>query len=284
MRSALLVWLTVAAALLVSGSSGVAAAPAPMVPCVFQLGFSTLHALMPRIVGDCTGDEIHNPANGDALQPTTHGLLVWRKADNWTAFTDGETTWINGPCGLQSRPNAARFPWELGQTACTSPPPSTPPPPDATPARLSSTLAQLRAAGPLGASLADVPAATGVRVTLADLPGAWGAYDGRHNLIALSPGVVADSTQAAATVLAHELTHARQQRQGVSDCVEREVEATRNEAQIWQTLTGGWWPSNTPLRFQENLLLAQYLAGGDAALNDWIVSNAGYQHECNLAG
>lgn len=27
-------------------------------------------------------------------------------------FTDGSTTWINGPYGLQARPNDARFPWE----------------------------------------------------------------------------------------------------------------------------------------------------------------------------
>ena len=40
------------------------------------------------------------------------GLLVWRKADNFTAFTDGGTTWVNGPNGLQSRPNGERFSWE----------------------------------------------------------------------------------------------------------------------------------------------------------------------------
>jgi hypothetical protein len=39
-------------------------------------------------------------------------LLVWRAADNWTAFTDGASTWINGPLGIQSRPNSQRFVWE----------------------------------------------------------------------------------------------------------------------------------------------------------------------------
>jgi hypothetical protein len=88
--------------------------------CTFRLGFAALHDLIPLIVGDCLTDETHNPANGDGLQFTTRGLLVWRKADNWTAFTDGSTTWINGPLGLQRRPNEARFPWEAN--AGTQPP------------------------------------------------------------------------------------------------------------------------------------------------------------------
>jgi hypothetical protein len=81
--------------------------------CEFLLGFKALHDLIPSTVGDCIEDEYHNPDNGDALQHTTTGLLVWRKADNWTAFTDGSTTWINGPDGLVSRPNdGPYFPWE----------------------------------------------------------------------------------------------------------------------------------------------------------------------------
>lgn len=88
------------------------AAPALAADCQFVLGFKTLHDLIPETVGDCVENEHHNPANGDALQRTTKGLLVWRKADNWTAFTDGFRTWINGPNGLQQRLNTDRFPWE----------------------------------------------------------------------------------------------------------------------------------------------------------------------------
>src|SRR6478735_6429367 len=91
---------------------GALARPAPA-SCTFTLGFQTLHDLISEIVGDCTADAAYG-TSGDALQPTTHGLLVWRKADNWTAFTDGATTWINGPHGLQSRPNDRRFLWEGG--------------------------------------------------------------------------------------------------------------------------------------------------------------------------
>jgi hypothetical protein len=80
--------------------------------CRFVLGFQTIHDLIADRVGDCVDSESHNPANGDALQRTTGGLLVWRKADNWTAFTDGYNSWINGPNGLQQRLNTQRFPWE----------------------------------------------------------------------------------------------------------------------------------------------------------------------------
>ena len=85
--------------------------------CRFVLGFATLKALIdeaegPEKVGECLEDEHFNVINGDSLQQTTGGLMVWRKHDNWTAFTDGYRTWINGPYGLQKRLNTARFDWE----------------------------------------------------------------------------------------------------------------------------------------------------------------------------
>jgi len=112
--------------------------------CRFVLGFAALRELVgAQKVGDCLEDEHFNLENGNSEQRTTGGLLVWRKIDNFTAFTDGGTTWINGPNGLQSRPNSERFSWERdpvqtgGPTAAASPQPapaarpaatSTPPP------------------------------------------------------------------------------------------------------------------------------------------------------------
>jgi hypothetical protein len=93
-------------------SSLVTAPPARAEGCEFVLGFKAMHDLIPDKVGDCKTDEYHNPYNGDGLQETTGGLLVWRKSDNWTAFTDGYHTWLNGPSGLQQRLNTERFPWE----------------------------------------------------------------------------------------------------------------------------------------------------------------------------
>lgn len=80
--------------------------------CQFVLGFATLASMIPQQVGQCLENEQHNPTNGDGLQHTTKGLLVWRKADNFTAFTDGYFTILNGPYGYEERLNAQRFAWE----------------------------------------------------------------------------------------------------------------------------------------------------------------------------
>ncbi|HLE81582.1 MAG TPA: hypothetical protein VJA25_09845, partial [Dehalococcoidia bacterium] len=64
--------------------------------CTFVLGFQAIHDTIPEVVGDCRVDQHYNPDNGDALQETTGGMLVWRKADNFTAFTDGYRSWVNG--------------------------------------------------------------------------------------------------------------------------------------------------------------------------------------------
>ncbi|MDE2817689.1 MAG: hypothetical protein OXM03_13935 [Chloroflexota bacterium] len=62
-------------------------------------------------MGDCLENQRY-AANGNSEQHTTGGLLVWRKADNLTSFTDGYRTWINGPNGLVQRLNTERFVWE----------------------------------------------------------------------------------------------------------------------------------------------------------------------------
>jgi len=102
--------------------------------CVFQLGFQTLRSMIPEIVGDCRENEWHNAVNGDGLQQTTGGLLGWRKCDNWTAFTNGSITWINGPSGLVTRPNAGPlFPFESSTCGAAGPPALPPPGPPAPP-------------------------------------------------------------------------------------------------------------------------------------------------------
>lgn len=107
----------IAAALLVALLVPLTASPAAADGCRYVLGFKTLHEAIPDMVGNCLDNEGYNVADGDALQHTTAwhgkgGLLVWRKIDNWTAFTDGANTWINGPYGIQKRSNDERFPWE----------------------------------------------------------------------------------------------------------------------------------------------------------------------------
>ncbi len=77
----------------------------------FKLGFKLLANMIPEEVGDPIGNELHE-VTGNSLQITTRGLLVWVRSYNWTAFTNGFRTWINGPFGLQDRLNGERFSWE----------------------------------------------------------------------------------------------------------------------------------------------------------------------------
>ncbi len=91
-------------------------------PCQFILGFKTLHDLDAADIGDCIENQGFKP-NGDAQQHTTKGLMAWRKADNWTAFTNGYKTWLNGPNGLVSRLNTETFPWEAAAPLALSVPP-----------------------------------------------------------------------------------------------------------------------------------------------------------------
>ena len=91
--------------------------------CQYVLGFATIATAVSQ-VGSCLDNQNFAP-NGDALQHTASGgMLVWRKADNWTAFTDGYHTWINGPNGIQERLNSARFDWEGNAPATTPAPPA----------------------------------------------------------------------------------------------------------------------------------------------------------------
>ncbi|HEV7213501.1 MAG TPA: hypothetical protein VGP33_00120 [Chloroflexota bacterium] len=80
--------------------------------CSYILGFATFAAQIPQTVGQCLDNEQHDTTSGDALQATTSGLLVWRKADNAIAFTDGAQTWVEGILGVEQRPNGQRFIWE----------------------------------------------------------------------------------------------------------------------------------------------------------------------------
>lgn len=118
---------TIAAVLALAGTlaSSAAMAQAQTTPCHFQLGFQALHDAVPDAVGQCLENEHYN-AIGDSNQLTTGGLLAWRKADNWTAFTDGYRTWVNGPDGVQQRLNTERYPWEHDLQPIGTPAPPAP--------------------------------------------------------------------------------------------------------------------------------------------------------------
>jgi hypothetical protein len=96
-----------------------AAAPEPEA-CGFKLGFAELRdAVGAATVGDCLEHE-YFAANGDALQRTTNGVLVWRKSSNSAAFSNGHHSWVSGPRGPQRRLNHERLAWELAGDAILS--------------------------------------------------------------------------------------------------------------------------------------------------------------------
>lgn len=124
--------------------------------CSFYFGFARLHEQLPDVVGDCLENEHHLPVTGDALQRTSHGMLFWRKEDNWTGFTNGSRTWVAGPNGIQSRPNEARFAWESDASSARQVIPDDSPALADSPAAPALALAQpLRAAEP--SPMADEP-------------------------------------------------------------------------------------------------------------------------------
>lgn len=123
--------------------------------CRFVLGFAALREQVGADkVGRCLEDERFNADNGNAEQQTSGGLMVWRKVDNFTAFTDGATSWIAGPNGLQSRPNGERFAWEQDpiQPTAARPTASSSPAPVASPAPAASPAPGAASSAPAGAA------------------------------------------------------------------------------------------------------------------------------------
>ena len=133
--------------------------------CSFVLGFGSLRdAVGVDVVGSCLEDQHFTPI-GNAEQQTTGGLLVWRKADNWTAFTDGNRTWLSGPNGVEARLNGERFPWEVDVGASTSAPVS----------QLSAPPVPAPPAHPAVLSVADVAERVSLSVVQVRVPGVTGS-------------------------------------------------------------------------------------------------------------
>ena len=139
MRTRLLVTLfALALGLLALGG----ARPVQAQGCQYVLGFAAIYNQIPDVVGPCRSNEVYD-TNGNSNQYTANGMMQWRKADNFTAFTDGYRSWVNGPCGLEMRLNTQRFPWEANPEglavvasrcraatgAPAAPPPAAPAPP-----------------------------------------------------------------------------------------------------------------------------------------------------------
>jgi hypothetical protein len=67
-------------------------------------------------VGECTGAPVRTEV-GDLNQPTTRGIMTLRMGDLVAAFSDGQTTWLFGPRGLENRPSNSQLAWETAAAA-----------------------------------------------------------------------------------------------------------------------------------------------------------------------
>jgi hypothetical protein len=68
--------------------------------------------------GECTSTVTRNDA-GDLSQSTAFGTMTFRPSDLVTQFSDGQTVWLFGPRGLESRSSSSRLPWETPTSANT---------------------------------------------------------------------------------------------------------------------------------------------------------------------
>ena len=94
---------------------GAPAIHADGIHCSYSMGFAALDGMIPNTVGGCLSNP-YQISNGNTVQETVGGLLSWNPADNLPEFTDGTTTWVLGPVGLQSRANNTRFSYEAPST------------------------------------------------------------------------------------------------------------------------------------------------------------------------
>ena len=214
------------------------------------LGFKALHDLIPDIVGDCL-QNWHFNSNGDFVQATTDGLLIRRKSDSWTAFTDGYRTWINGPHGLEERLNTQRLSWELDYapggavatpTPTPMPPTPTPIPPTSTPApRIDPTLERALQAlrnTQIGSEVAGIFVQLGANAVFGKLDGSlsWVEYSSRR--ITINEDYRTESYEALAHSLIWPiLALAYESEEGPAEswevCMDRRVIMEGIQSQYW---------------------------------------------------
>ena len=126
----------------------------------FTLGFKALADQIPDVVGTPLENEHFDLSTSNTEQRTTKGLMVWRKGDNWTAFTNGNMTWIVGQAGVQARLNTERFLWEntpVGAEARRPAPIAAPRPAPVSPGQITLALTSTDAAPPVPAPTVAAP-------------------------------------------------------------------------------------------------------------------------------
>ena len=255
--------------------------------CQFVLGFKTLRDLIGHdIVGECLEGEHYN-AIGDSVQQTTGGLLAWRKADNWTAFTDGYRTWVNGPNGLQQRLNTERFEWEADYASFATPEARPTPAPSQNVDPILANAYHVMRSTVIGNAIADVFIGLGANA----LFGALGEPISRWEL--LPPRIIvnevfrAESAEALAYVLIPPTAHLANYKingppQSWDACMFSIVLHHGFQAEFWLQTFGELGKANpTQLEQSANDRLARYLGG---TLSNWVIEVPGYRQYCSYFG
>ncbi|MGE5617648.1 MAG: hypothetical protein ACM3US_00130 [Sphingomonadaceae bacterium] len=247
----------------------------------FRMGFAALASLISEVVGQPISDEQFNPQTGESSQLTTEGLMVWRKADNVTAFTDGHTTTLQGPFGLQQRPNDTLFAWERPAALVELPTTA-----HFTPDISIGVAIQQLSTTPAGQELLTSATESGVLIAREFLPrGVLGAFIGEQNLAILSAQLDPTPSQVRAAVLAHELQHASDAAsqgtpQTAAQCFDFEFRAFSRQAQVWNQLWQGNLPPDENVYFTElNDITRTVQSNPEAFVTDLVRR---YRSECGL--
>lgn len=230
------------------------------VDCAFRFGFKELYDLIPDTVGQCLENERYD-VSGDSFQRTTGGLLVWRKTDNLTTFTDGVWTWIHGPDGLQKRRNRDRVTWD---------------PPDPV---LVAALEVLRTT-PTGESIHTMLMYSGATAQFGILEG-LSQYSPSRNLIIVNEQYRNESLEALAHTLiwpAVGLHNGAERSQSWSACMAGVINQQTAQAQWWQELFGDDGKGNPTnlerwANYEVTLLASE-------SLRHWIQLSPHYREQC----
>ena len=264
--------------------------------CQFVLGFKTLRDLIGHdIVGQCLENEHYNTI-GDSVQQTTGGLLVWRKADNWTAFTDGYRTWINGPNGLQQRLNTQRFEWEADYapgggiaTPKATPAPASQPTPDTGPI-VDPILAHayhVMRLSPIGNAGADVFVRSGASAQFGALGDTASRWDLSPSRIVINEEYRRETPEALAYALIWPTAMLADYKengppQSWEECMFDIALHHGFQAQYWLDTFGEHGKQNpTQLEQWANRMMALYREG---TLGSWVVRQSAYQQFCAQFG
>ena len=243
------------------------------------------------IVGQCLENEHYNTI-GDSVQQTTGGLLVWRKADNWTAFTDGYRTWINGPNGLQQRLNTQRFEWEADYapgggiaTPKATPAPASQPTPDTGPI-VDPILAHayhVMRLSPIGNAGADVFVRSGASAQFGALGDTASRWDLSPSRIVINEEYRRETPEALAYALIWPTAMLADYKengppQSWEECMFDIALHHGFQAQYWLDTFGEHGKQNpTEKEQQENYRLQAWL---DGRMGEVVRGSDGYQEQC----